>query len=147
KIHLMATMIATLTILTFLVASVVAEFEGNEDVIKNTKKVILFSLPILVISMSTLGISGNRLAGQSQNVIVIGKKKRMKFIVMNGIFLITLASILYYRSHYQAIDSIFIGLQIAEFAFGLTNLILIGLNAKGGLHLSGKLGERTVDNL
>jgi len=63
----------------------------------------------------------------------------MKLVLMNGMILISLAIFLYYRSHYQHIDSIFLSAQIAEFAFGLFNLSLIFMNAKAGMQLSGKL--------
>jgi hypothetical protein len=89
--------------------------------------------------MPALGATGNILAGKSQNPIVLAKKRRMRFVFVNGLTLISLACFLYYRSHYQTIDGVFLAAQIAEFVLGLTNLTLIGLNIKSGFQLSGRL--------
>ena len=137
RIHLVATMIAAATIATFFCSSLAAEINGDELLIRTVKKGIVLSLPILVIAMPTLGITGNKLAGSSQNPIVFLKKRRMKLVLINGIMLIALACFLFYRSHFRAIDSIFMVAQAVEFILGLTNLVLIGLNIAGGLKLSG----------
>ena len=138
KIHVIATVIATLTIGSFFISSLVAELSGDETRIRDVKAAILFALPLLLVAMPAVGLTGNKLAGKSQNTIVLAKRKRMKFVFINGMVLVSLACFLYYRSHYQTIDGIFLTAQIAEFALGLTNLILIGLNSKSGFQLSGR---------
>lgn len=138
SIHVTATMVAMLSIATFFISSILAEISGDEALIRQVKEAIFFSLPLLLVAMPTLGISGNKLAGKSNHPIVLLKQKRMKFIIMNGIILTSLACFLYYRSHYQSIDTVFLGVQFAEFGFGLINLSLIGLNINSGLKLSGK---------
>ncbi|MBD2757456.1 hypothetical protein [Spirosoma validum] len=138
KIHIAATLVAILTIGSFLTASLVAELSGSETVIKNIKEAILFALPLLLVAMPAVALSGNKLAGKSNHPIVLAKQKRMRFITLNGLCLIGLAFFLYYRSHYQAIDGIFFITQIAEFGLGLTNLVLLGLNSRSGVQLSGR---------
>jgi hypothetical protein len=138
KIHTIATIIASLTIATFFVSSLAAEINGNETFIREVKEAILYSLPVMLTAMPVLGITGNKLAGKSQNPVVLAKRKRMKFVFANGLGLMALACFLYYRSHYQTIDSLFLVAQVAEFALGLTNLTLIGLNVKSGFQLSGR---------
>lgn len=138
KIHIIATVIALLTIGSFFTSSLVAELSGDKTLIRDVKEAILFALPLMLIAMPAVGLTGNKLAGKSQNPIVLAKQKRMKFVFMNGVALIGLACCLYYRSHYQTIDGIFLTAQIAEFGLGLTNLVLIGLNSKNGLQLSGR---------
>lgn len=140
----MATLIATLTIATFFISSLVAELNGEEALIKSVKEAIFYSLPILFVAMPALGISGNKLAGNAKSPIILAKQRRMKFIVANGLILTTLACLLYYRAHYQAIDGTFLALQLAEFAFGLANLSLIGLNIKAGRQLAGRGKEVKV---
>jgi hypothetical protein len=139
RIHAIASAIAMMTIATFFVSSLVAEINGDVTFIKNVKEAILYSLPVLLVVMPLLGITGNKLAGKSRNPIVLTKRKRMRFVFVNGITLITLACFLYYRSHYQTIDDIFLTAQITEFALGLTNMALIGLNIRSGFRLSGRL--------
>ena len=138
-IHLIATMVAVLTIATFFISSVVAELSGDETLIRKVKESIFFSLPLLLVAMPVLGVSGSKLGGASKNPTVLAKQRIMKFIILNGLILTGLASFLYYRSNYQSIDMVFLSAQFAEFFFGLANLTLIGLNIKSGLKLSGRL--------
>lgn len=137
--HFVATIIAGITIMTFFSLSLVAEIKGDIQFIKNVKAFILYALPVMVIAMPMLKITGDKLAGKSINAIILAKKKRMKLMIVNGIGLITLAVFLYFRSHFHEIDHVFFIAQIAEFGFGLGNLTLIVLNARSGLQLSGKL--------
>jgi len=144
RIHIAATIIAAIIIATFFSLSLAAEINGEETFIKKVKEGILYSLPLMILTMPILNITGNKLAGKSQHPIVLTKRKRMKFILLNGMVLLSLACFLYYRSHYQAIDGIFLSAQIAEFLLGLTNLVLIGLNAKKGFQLSGRLKKQII---
>jgi hypothetical protein len=137
--HIIATIVGAITIATFFTFSLVAEIKGEEAFIKQVKEGILYCLPVMMVAMPILKITGTKLAGKSQNPIVLAKQKRMKFVLVNGITLIFLACFLYYRSHYQTIDGIFMATQITEFALGLTNLTLIGMNVKSGFQLAGRL--------
>lgn len=138
-VHLIATIVAVLTITTFFSISLFAEIKGDEEVIKRVKAFILYALPVMILAMPALKITGDKLAGKSKSPLIVAKAKRMKFVMVNGVMLISLAIFLYYRSHYQEIDSIFLVAQIAEFGFGLFNLSLIFMNARAGMQLSGKL--------
>lgn len=137
-IHVVATFIAAITIAAFFLSSLAAEINGSETAIRKVKETILFSLPVLLLAMPALGATGNILAGKSQHPLVVTKKKRMKVVFVNGLLLISLACFLYYRSHYHTMDGVFLAAQVTEFALGLTNLVLIGLNARSGLQLSGR---------
>ncbi|MBB6463506.1 hypothetical protein [Flammeovirga kamogawensis] len=139
KLHIIATAVALFTISSFFIISLYAEIKGDQEFIKTVKSIVLYCLPILLMAMPTLSITGNTLAGKSKNVIVLKKLKRMKLVMFNGIILVSLAIFLYYRSHYIAIDSTFMIAQITEFIFGLSNLTLIGLNARLGLKLSRRI--------
>lgn len=139
KAHLIATIVAALAIITFFSISLFAEIKGNEAFIKSVKAFILYALPVMILAMPILKITGDKLAGKSKSPLILAKVKRMKLILMNGMILISLAIFLYYRSHYQQIDGVFLIAQIAEFIFGLFNLSLIFINAKVGMQLSGKL--------
>lgn len=139
RVHVTATVLAMLTISVFFTSSLVAELSGDLNLIKTVKQGILYALPILIITMPTLAITGKKLAGGSKNPKVIEKKRRMKFIMINGIVLISLAVFLYYQSHFRVINKTFLIAQVTEFVFGLGNLTLIGLNVRAGLILSGKL--------
>lgn len=147
RIHVLATAFAVLTISTFFILSFTAELSGDLNFIKTIKKGILYGLPLLIIAMPLLAITGNKLAGSSNHPKVIEKKFRMKLVMINGVILISLAVFLYYQSHYRMINNTFLMAQITEFVFGLANLTLIGLNVRAGLILSGKLRfEKPITN-
>ena len=139
KIHVAATIVAAQTIVAFFTTSVIAEIKADPGFIREVKFFILCAMPIMIIAMPALNITGTKLAGKSQNKIILVKKKRMKLMMLNGIGLMSLAIFLFYRSHYGNIDGVFLGAQIVEFILGLTNLTLIGLNARSGFELSGRL--------
>ena len=145
RAHLIATIVAVITISTFFVISLFAEIKGDKILIKSVKAFILYALPIMVLAMPVLKITGDKLAGKSKNPAVLAKAKRMKIVILNGIGLISLAVFLYYRSHYHMIDNIFLRAQIAEFVLGLANLTLIIINAKSGMQLSGKIKTNKYD--
>lgn len=138
KAHFIATIVIGLTIVTFFSLSLIAEIKGDIQFIKSVKTFILYALPVMIIAMPMLKITGDILAGRSSNATVLTKKRRMKLMNINGVCLVSLAVFLYYRSHYHTIDLPFLVAQIAEFVFGLGNLTLIALNARSGLRLSGK---------
>ncbi len=141
SIHVVATAFAILVISTFFISSLIAELDGAIDVIRTVKQGIFYALPILILTMPTLAITGNKLAGNSKNPKVTEKKRRMKFVLFNGMILISLAVFLYYQSHFKMINNVFLIAQIMEFIFGLGNLTLIGLNVRAGLMLSGKISS------
>ena len=80
KIHVIATIVAMLTISTFFALSLTAELRSDPDLIKTVKRGIFYALPLLIIVMPTLAITGNQLARNSENPKVIEKKLRMKFV-------------------------------------------------------------------
>ena len=139
NIHITATIVAALTITTFFTISLIAELRSDITFIKQVKYFIVCALPAMIIVMPILNISGTKLAGKSQNIIVLSKKRRMKWILINGIGLISLATFLFYQSHYHTINGVFFTALIAEFIFGFTNLCLIALNTKSGFKLSGRI--------
>ena len=58
KAHVIATIIAGLTIATFFLSSLITKLNGSETLIREIKEVIVFSLPLLLISIPVLGVTG-----------------------------------------------------------------------------------------
>lgn len=137
-VHITATIIATITISSFFSFSLIAELIGNALFIKQVKTGILYCLPILIIAMPMLALSGKKLARNSKNPIVADKMKRMKLIALNGVVLISLAIYLYYHAIYKIVDRTFLYVQIVELLIGALNLGLISMNISSGLKLSGR---------
>lgn len=138
KIHIAASIIAVITIGSFFSFSLIAEIMGSDLFIKQVKTGILYGLPILIIAMPMLALSGKKLARNSKNLILAKKTKRMKLIAINGIILISLAVYLYYHATYRSIDIRFLIVQIAELSIGFINLLLITMNIRAGIKLSGR---------
>ena len=137
-LHILATIIGLFTIVSFFTSTLLAEASGNTQLIVTIKTYILYALPLLILAMPTLGITGNKLAGKKPSPKAQLKLKRMKFIAINGIALITLAVLLYFKAVKEAFDTTFWTLQILELLLGFINIVLIGLNIKTGMKLSGK---------
>ena len=142
--HIAATAVATLTISCFFTFSLIAEIIGDPLFIKQAKTGILYCLPIMLIAMPILGLSGKKLAGNSKNPVIVQKMKRMKLVALNGVLLISLAIYLYYHAVYKTIDTTFLYVQIAELLIGGINLSLIGLNIRAGMQLSGRLTKNKI---
>ena len=70
----------------------------------------------------------------------------MKFIAVNGTFLVMLAIALYIRAASESIDQTFLIIQIIEFIFGLTNMVLLGMMIRDGRVLTGKIKRKKIDN-
>lgn len=137
-----ATTIATITILIFFVSSLAAEINGEESMIISVKVMIFRMLPILLITMPVLGVTGKKLAGNSNSRYVQQKARRMKLIMVNGLLLTAMAVFLYYKAQYHEIDDVFLYAQVAELIIGPVNLALIGMNIRDGLRLSGRINKR-----
>ena len=144
KLHLAGTILAVLTISTYFFSSLTAEVIGNEYIIKVVKAGIFYSLPVLIIVMPILAISGNKLAGNSKNKVIQQKKRRMKVIMGNGFLLVSLAVYLYYHVSFKSINFLFYLLQIVELSLGLANLVLMVLNIRSGFMLSGRFSGKRV---
>ena len=134
-IHLIATGVATLTIATFFSTTIISELSGDINWIINVKRGILYALPLLFISMPTIGITGSKLAGNNKSKVILRKMFRMKIIAFNGLSLVVLAITLYLRVNKGSLDITFWILQILELLLGATNLTLIGYNISDGINL------------
>ena len=68
------------------------------------------------------------------------KFRRMKLVAANGILvLVPSALLLAWKAGQGEFDMLFAAVQAVELAAGLTNLMLIGLNIRDGLRISGRL--------
>ncbi|MEM9982872.1 MAG: hypothetical protein AAF734_10270, partial [Bacteroidota bacterium] len=102
-----------ITLSIHLVATLIAEWKGNVLLIRQVKKYILFTLPILLIAMPVLGITGNKLVGNTKHPSILEKKRRMTFVFLNRLILIFLAIFLYYQANFGTINQVFLIAQIA----------------------------------
>ncbi|MGP9814075.1 hypothetical protein ACTZWT_21390 [Rhodopseudomonas sp. NSM] len=136
-LHPVAGIIAFLTILCFWLSTVAVELGGDPESIAAVKLAILWGLLLLVPSIALAGASGFRLGGKSQHPDVVGKRKRMPFIALNGVVvLVPCAIFLQQRASAGLFDQTFTAVQALELVAGAVNLALLGLNIRDGFRLT-----------
>lgn len=142
-LHRLAAPIAILCIATFFSATIFVELFGTLGSIATLKSLIVWpGLFILVPSIALTGASGFALAKARGGKLVQQKKKRMPFIGVNGILvLIPCAVFLDLWASTGAFDTRFYIVQGIELLAGAINLILMGLNMRDGLRMSGRFGQ------
>jgi hypothetical protein len=143
RIHLLASIIATLAIATFSTSTILVELFGSHQAVASLKSLIVMpGLFILVPALAATGGSGFALSKNRTGRLVETKKKRMPFIAINGLFILLPAAILLDRwAAAGAFDTLFFIVQAAELVAGAVNLTLMGLNMRDGLRLGGRLRQ------
>lgn len=144
RVHRAASVIATLTIATFFVSTLVVELMGDAGAITRVKALIVTpGLFILIPALMATGGSGFALARGRSGRLVDLKKRRMPVIVALGaLVLLPCALVLAQWSAAGRYDGAFYALQALELLAGAVNLTLMALNARDGLRLAGRLRPR-----
>ena len=138
RIHVAAALTAFFAILTFWVSTISVELLGTETQIVFIKKAIAFGLFLLVPALAIAGASGTCMGRGSTDPRILAKKHRMPFIAANGL-LILVPAVLYLDRLASRGDfgATFATLQAIELAAGLVNLMLMSLNIRDGMRLTG----------
>lgn len=141
RIHLFAGVIASLTIATFFVSTILVELFGSAQAVAQLKSLVVTpGLWILIPAIAITGGSGFALARSRRGRLVDAKKKRMPFIAANGILVLVPCAIVLARwANAGTFDTGFYLVQAIELLAGATNLTLMGLNIRDGLRMSGRL--------
>ena len=134
KIHASASFLGFLFILSFWMSTLISELFMSYETIAMVKQSILYAFIFFIPAMIIAGISGNKLGAKSSHPNVLAKKKRMPFIVLNGlIILLPSAFYLSYLANLGQFNSTFYTVQAIELLAGAVNLTLMGLNIRDGL--------------
>ncbi len=145
-IHLVASILATVCIATFLLSTVLVEILGSPDSIAMVKSLIVSpGLFILIPTMAVIGGSGFVLSKGRRGRLIDNKKKRMPFIGMNGLLVLVPCAL--FLDHWAAagsLDAKFYAVQGLELLAGAGNLTLMGMNMRDGLKMTGKLRSKKV---
>lgn len=140
KIHLIAGMLATLTIATFFLSTLGTELFGTHETVAMVKAwIVLPGLFILVPAIAATGGSGMFLSKSRQGRLVEAKKKRMPFIAANGLLIMIPCAIVLNRwAAAGAFDTTFYVVQALELLVGAVNLTLMSMNIRDGMKMSGR---------
>jgi hypothetical protein len=143
-IHAAAGAAGFLIIATFQGATILAEALALPPVVAAVKTSVVAGLFALIPAMAIAGATGRRLAGPSPVGLAARKLRRLKFAALNGLcVLVPCALFLALKARAGELDSSFAAVQALELAAGLVNLVLMGLNIRDGLSLSGRLRRRS----
>jgi hypothetical protein len=140
RVHFIAGLLATLTIATFFVSTVIVELLGIHETVATVKALIVMpGLFILVPAIVATGGSGFFLSKSRKGRLVEAKKKRMPVIATIGVLILIPCAIFLDRwVSADAFNPTFYLVQAAEFLAGAVNLSLMGLNIRDGLKASGR---------
>ena len=140
-IHLMAGLLAALTIATFFICTLAVELFGTAESVALVKALIVMpGLLILVPAIAITGGSGMYLSKSRRGRLVESKKKRMPFIAANGLLVMIPSAIFLNRwAAAGTFDTTFYAVQTLELLVGAVNLSLMGMNVRDGFTMSGRV--------
>lgn len=136
RVHVVASLVATATIFTFLVLALASELAPGFTA--TARAAILRGLFVLVPALMAVGITGARLAHKHRGRLLDDKLRRMKLVAMNVLFILLPSAIwLAWRAEAGHFDTAFGVVQVIELCAGAANLRLLLLNLRDGMRLSG----------
>ncbi|WP_338109640.1 hypothetical protein [Prosthecomicrobium hirschii] len=107
------------------------------------KTAIPWGFLLLVPTLALTAGTGFKRAGNRRGSLVSAKIRRMPWIAANGlVILVPSALFLAWKAQAGAFDATFYAIQALELIAGAGNLILLGLNMRDGLTMSGRLRSR-----
>lgn len=132
-IHKTSAGLATLTIASFWLSTLVCELLLGPGAVVTVKTLIPYGFLVLIPAMAVAGATGFRLAKGRRAGVIGAKRKRMPFIAANGL-LILIPAALFLSSRAQAgqFDTGFYVVQGVELIAGAMNLTLLALNISDG---------------
>ncbi len=138
-IHPVAGALAMLVIATFWVSTVLTEVLGSTAAVVAVKTAIPWGLLVLIPALAATGGTGMSLARGRRTGLIGAKAKRMPFIAANGLLVLVPAALfLAAKARAGDFDAVFYGVQAVELVAGAANLLLLTLNARDGLMLTGR---------
>jgi hypothetical protein len=143
-IHLTAGILATLIIATFFASTIIVELFGKHDAVTNVKSLIVIpGLFILLPTIAATGGTGVALSKSRKGELVQVKRKRMPIIGANGVLvLVPCALFLDRRAAESVFDTTFYVVQGIELVAGAINVLLMILNIRDGLKMSGRFRKK-----
>lgn len=143
RIHPLAGGMALLIILVFWLSTALVELFGDAAAVTLVKTAIPWGFLVLIPALALTGISGMRLARGRDGPLVRTKRRRMPFVAANGILILVPAALyLAMKARAGEFDTGFGLVQVVELVAGAVNIVLLGLNMRDGLRLTGRLQRR-----
>ncbi|GAB5351587.1 hypothetical protein [Qipengyuania sp. 483] len=142
-VHPVAGAIALLTIASFWFSTLISELSGSMEAVVAVKTAIPWGFLLLIPALAAAGGTGISLVGRRAKGLAATKLKRMPVIAANGLLiLVPSALFLAWKASAGEFDAAFYGVQAIELVAGAANLVLLGLNMRDGLRMTGRLRGR-----
>ncbi|SIO56063.1 hypothetical protein SAMN05444722_3561 [Rhodovulum sp. ES.010] len=139
-LHPVAGTLALATITTFWISTAVTETVGSAEAVVAVKTAIPWGFLLLVPALIAAGGSGVALSHGAKAGLARVKRNRMPTVAFNGVVvLIPAALFLAQKARAGAFDSAFYTVQALELLVGGINIVLLGLNMRDGLRMTGRL--------
>jgi hypothetical protein len=129
RVHLAAAVGAIAVIVTFLTTSAVTELIGTWGEVRLLRHGILLGLPLLIVCLVTVALTGRRLGGRSRAPVVRRKQRRMQLAAAAGLVVLVPCAVVL---NYRAVTA----LEVTELVAGGLNLALLVLNFRDGRALA-----------
>ena len=143
-IHPLAGTLALLTISTFWLSTAASELFGTTEAVIMVKTAIPWGFLLLIPALAATGGSGAALAAGRKGGRLDAKRRRMAIAAANGLLVLVPAALfLAWKAGLGEFDALFYGVQILELAAGALNILLLGLNLRDGLAMTGRLRRRS----
>ena len=142
RVHALAGLVGFFTILSFWTSTVVVELFAGPLAVAAVKSWILNGMVVLIPAMVIAGASGMSLGRKRRDPLTKAKKTRMPLIAINGLIILVPAAVyLAWKANAGVFDGWFYTVQAIELVAGAANLIMMGLNIRDGLRLTGRLAR------
>lgn len=143
-VHPLAGILALLIIATFWLSTAASELLGTTEAVVLAKTAIPWGFLLLVPALAATGGSGAILAAGRKGGRLDAKRRRMAMAAANGLLvLVPSALFLAWKAELGEFDAPFYGIQALELAAGALNILLLGLNLRDGLAMTGRLRRRS----
>lgn len=146
KLHAAAGVSSFLFIAAFWSSTVFSELFLSHGEVASVRNAIVYAFIVFIPCMAITGATGFAMAGNSSAPILVGKRRRMPIIGLNGlVVLIPAAFFLNAKAQAGEFDTVFYSVQLLELLAGATNLFLMGLNIRDGRRITSnkKLSDQT----
>lgn len=145
-VHPIAGGLALLSIAVFWTATLLSELFGSQALVVAVKTAIPWGLLLLIPALAAAGGTGFARAKGRGGRMIQAKRRRMPVIALNGLILLLPAALfLAMKARAGVFDWAFYAVQAVELVAGAVNFVLLGLNMRDGLRMTGRFRRRSSE--
>jgi hypothetical protein len=145
RVHWLAGLFALVLIVLFFASTITVEAIGDHNAVAAVKALILIGVCVLVPSMAATGVTGRLRARNRRGPVVRGKLRRTAVIAAIGLLvLVPCAVVLQRLSAAGDFGGTFRIVQAIELLGGAVNIVLMSLNVRAGMIMTGRIRRRSA---